>query len=222
MLKPIPPLPDHLRGNETGTFTEDSVVRRLPEIALRTIDDNDLEGHYRQRVEQLAVEIGQGVVTHLEEPEAPDYLEWQGYVDLYEGLAWVDAPWFFVETYFYRRLLAATGYSQPGPRRGVDPFTRQKHTALEGALGLAGRLGVYLTDVEALLGASLWANRVDLSLWRAGERDIDTRTAEVLAGPESRLPVEPGGRWSGRSGLPLIHPRQAVRMRRHRFPGKHR
>lgn len=190
MLKPLLPLPDHLRGNEAGTFTEDSVVRRLPEIALKTIEDNDLDAHRRERVEQLAADIGSGVVTRIDEPEAPDARAWQGYVEPYEGMSWVDAPWFFVETYFYRRVLAATGYSQPGPRRGVDPFALQKETALDGACELAARLGESLDDTSTLLAASLWSNRVDLSLWRAGEDDVEERTAAVLGDGDSRLLVD--------------------------------
>ncbi|MCP3976114.1 MAG: hypothetical protein GY720_16660, partial [bacterium] len=68
MLPPTVPLPDHLRGNDTGTFTEDSVIRRLPEIALKTIEDNDLSGHRREQVERLADEINAGVITRLDEP----------------------------------------------------------------------------------------------------------------------------------------------------------
>ena len=197
MLRPTLPLPDHLRGSETGTFTEDSVVRRLPEIALKTIADNALEGHRRERVEHLAADVNSGVIDRVDEPEAADSLDWQRYVDKYEGLTWVDAPWFFVETYFYRRLMSATGYSQPGPRRGVDPFALQKQTALDGALELAAQLGNRLDDPRALLAASLWANRVDLSLWRAGEENIDERTATVLGTGRDRLLVDDSDRVIG-------------------------
>ncbi len=191
MLPPTVPLPDHLRGNDTGTFTEDSVIRRLPEIALKTIEDNDLSGHRREQVERLADEINTGVITRLDEPGAPDWLAWGEYTSPYEGMKWVDVPWFFVETYFYRRVLSATGFSQSGVRRGVDPFLLQKETALEGAIDLAAALGESVGDTRTLVSASLWSNRVDLSLWRAGEGDIDARTADVL-GPElsSRLLVD--------------------------------
>ncbi len=194
MLKPSLPLPDHLRGNETGTFTEDSVVRRLPEIARKTSADNQLDDHHRECVERLAEEIGSGVVTPVDEPEARDAPEWRKHVALYEGLSWVEAPWFFVETYFYRRLLAATGYSQTGVRKGVDPFALQKRTAFEGAVELAGRLGDSLDDGGVLLAAALWANRVDLSLWRAGEGDVDERTAAVMGDGTDRLLVDDSGR----------------------------
>jgi len=197
MLKPILPLPDHLRGNETGTFTEDSVVRRLPEIALKTIDDNKLDGDIQESVEHLAAAVHDGVIVGVDEPEAADSLAWQGYVDAYKGMSWVDAPWFFAETYFYRRLLAATGYSHPGHRCRVDPFALQKQTALDGALVLAAELGKETANTRTLVGASLWANRVDLSLWRAGEENIDARTATVLGGRDERLLVDDTDRAIG-------------------------
>ncbi len=180
MLPPTIPLPDHLRGNESGTFTEDSVVRRLPEIARRVIVENDLDAHRSDRIEALATEIGSGVITALDEPMLSDARDWVKYVARYEGQRWVDVPWFFVETYFYRRVLAASGYSQPGGRRGIDPFAVQKQLALDGAIELAPRLADALGDVPTLLAASLWANRVDLSLWPAGEEDADARTKAVL------------------------------------------
>ena len=185
MLYPTLPLPEPLRGNETGTFAEDSVVRRLPEIARRTIAQNTLSVEYVDRVEALASEIATGTLTFVDEPEAPDAAAWAAHVERYVGVRWVDAPWFFVETYFYRRLLAATGYSQPGPRRGLDPFQQQKQLALDTALQLAARLGGVLDDPRTLVTASLWANRVDLSLWPAEQTDSDSRTDAVL-GPQRR------------------------------------
>jgi uncharacterized protein with ATP-grasp and redox domains len=191
MLPPTVPLPDSLRANEVGTFAEHSVVGRLPEIALRAIAENDLDANRVRLVEGLAAEIATANLSHVDEPAAPDAAAWAGYIEPRLGTTWVDAPWFFVETYFYRRLLAATGYSQPGTRSGVDPFTEQKQTGLNGAMELAAMLGEALHDPKVLLGASLWANRVDLSLWPAGEADADARTRTVLStGGDNRLLVD--------------------------------
>lgn len=191
MTPPTTPLPQPLRGNEVGTFAEDSVIRRLPEIALRTAAENHLDQDRAAQVEALADEIGHGTLTRVNEPEAEDALAWASYVAPYLGMRWIDAPWFFVETYFYRRLLAATGYSQPGSRRWVDPFQQQKQMGLEGAFELAARLGDALDDAMTLLGASLWANRVDLSLWPAGEDAAGERTEAVLGSERrSRLLVD--------------------------------
>lgn len=194
MTPPTTPLPQPLRGNEVGTFAEDSVIRRLPEIARRTAAQNHLDQDRAAEVEALANEIGHGTLTLVDEPEAEDAVAWASYVEPYSGVRWIDAPWFFVETYFYRRLLAATGYSQPGSRRWIDPFQQQKQIGLEGAFELAARLGDALDDNLTLLGASLWANRVDLSLWPAGEEAADERTDAVLGSERrSRLLVNDSG-----------------------------
>lgn len=194
MLPPTLPLPDSLRANESGTFAEQSVLGRLPEIAQRAITENKLNAERVRLLERLAAEIATANLSHVDEPEASDAADWAGYIAPLLGTTWVDAPWFFVETYFYRRLLAATGYSQPGARSGCDPFTEQKQTGLDGAMELAARLGDALDDPQVLLGASLWANRVDLSLWPAGEADADARTQAVLsAGGDNRLLIDDTG-----------------------------
>ena len=187
MLTPTLPLPAALFANERGTFTEDSVVRRLPEIARRTIAENQLDDGQTELVEGLASEIPHASLVPIDEPEAPDAADWMTYIEPYLETNWLDTPWFFVETYFYRRLLAATGYSQPGARAGTDPFGDQKRKGLEGAMDLADKLGEALADPWLLLRASLWANRVDLSLWPAGEAASDRRTRDVLTGESLSL-----------------------------------
>ena len=103
------------------------------------------------------------------------------------GGSWLDVSWFFAETYFYRRMLSATGYSQPGNRRGVDPFGVQKAVGLNGAMELAARLGETLDNPGLLLAAALWSNRVDLSLWPADESGSKARTTAALSHPASHL-----------------------------------
>jgi len=180
MIHPVPHLPQPLRANETGTFTEDSVVRRLPEIASSALTDNQFGDDGATRIDDLIREIHGGVIVEIDEPLADDAADWKDYVAPYLGMTWLDVPWFFAETYFYRRLLAATGYSHPGPHRGVDPFLHKKYTDLEAGAPLAGRLAQLLDDLPMLLAASLWANRVDRSLWPASDQAAAARTAEVL------------------------------------------
>jgi hypothetical protein len=180
MLTPINPLPEPLRASDAGTFTEDSVVRRLPEIAETALANNDLDAGHLQLLEQLIEEINHGVITELEEPFTDDAPAWEEYVTPYLGMTWLDVPWFFAETYFYRRLLAATGYWQPGPGQGLDPFASNKQKDLDAGVHLAGRLAQLLGDLPILLSASLWANRVDRSLWPAGDQAAAARTAEIL------------------------------------------
>jgi hypothetical protein len=180
MLTPINRLPEPLRANEAGTFTEDSVVRRLPEIAATALAENDLVADRTAVLEQLIEEINHGAVTALAEPLADEAPAWEDYVAPHLGMTWLDVPWFFAETYFYRRLLAATGYWQPGPGQGVDPFASKKQKDLDAGVPLAGRLAQLLGDLPILLSASLWANRVDRSMWPTGDQQAAARTAEIL------------------------------------------
>ena len=50
----------------------------------------------------------------------------------YQGQNWLSAPWFVVETWFFRRILEATGYFQPGSGQGIDPYGPQKEAGLDG------------------------------------------------------------------------------------------
>ncbi len=58
------------------------------------------------------------------------------------------------------------------------PPTKQKD--LDEGIPLAGRLAQLLGDLPILLAASLWANRVDRSLWPSSDQTAAARTAEVL------------------------------------------
>ena len=42
------------------------------------------------------------------DPVAPDMPGWHAYVQAYMDYNWLQVPWFFAETCFYRRLIAIT------------------------------------------------------------------------------------------------------------------
>jgi uncharacterized protein with ATP-grasp and redox domains len=113
-------------------------------------------------------------------------------VDHLGGADWLEAPWFFAETYFYRRIVAATGYLT-GPLYHTDPFAYQKTTGLTSNRAAVRSMARVLADtlstrplhpdaLGTLLQQSLWGNRADLSLWAA---DDDSRGD--LAQPEGYL-----------------------------------
>lgn len=161
-LTPPPPL----RGAEPGSFARDTVVRRLPAIGRRVPEENELSPRAASAVAALLAELPDAAVRPLADPGAPDLALWNGYVAPYAGLSWLDVPWFFAEIYFYRRVLEATGYFQPGSGQGLDPYRLQKRRGLEQAIELGGLTP--LAFDEAIRGA-LWGNQADLSLWPAGE-----------------------------------------------------
>jgi uncharacterized protein with ATP-grasp and redox domains len=170
MHKPKLPLPEPLRGAEIGTFAHNTITVRLPNIARRTLAENDFPPDVVANVEALIAEIGNGHIRPL-----TDRNDWDEYTAVYAGQDWLTPPWFFVETYFYRRILEATGYFGDGPTAGLDPFAVQKQqgltTATTGIRTLATNLAEWLEQgwhsvaFTRLLSIDLWGNQVDLSLW---------------------------------------------------------
>jgi len=190
--RPIESLPAPLRGVESGTFTHRSIVQRLPEIGQRTLAENDFSPEVTEKLVRLMSEIPGGPIRHLED-ETIDAGPWYDYIDPYRGADWLDPPWFFVEHYFYRRLLEATGYYSRGTGLGVDPFKHQKLQGLarsKGAINDLCRQAIDLLTQESwdteglslLLSLSLWGNKADLSMWPAGlEGNEDQRIGQGSA-----------------------------------------
>lgn len=167
--------PPPLRGAEFGTFTFDSIVRRLPAIGHRTLAENDFTPEAKAALTRLIYEIPLGLIRPIGEDGGPDVADWKDYAAPYLGENWLRAPWFFVEMYFYRRVIEASGYFADGPGKGRDPFIGQKQHGLEApreaVQSLAGRLAAWLAGgwqsgaaAEVLLTA-LWGNQLDLSRW---------------------------------------------------------
>jgi len=176
--KPHSPIPDPLRGNETGTFTQQSIVERLPEIGQRMLAENDFPRPVKAQIETLLREIPDGRIRMLADMTAPDAVDWTGYLAPFLGLNWLDPPWFFVEHYFYRRVIEAIDYF----RLGHDPFAHQKARGLETkreAIAGVARLVQETLDqarlerdwLVKLLKIDLWGNQADLSMWPAGPDD---------------------------------------------------
>jgi uncharacterized protein with ATP-grasp and redox domains len=119
-------------------------------------------------LEAFRNEIATAPVAPLTE-DAPDAAFWNDQQAHYARHTWLDIPWYFAETYFYRRLLEAVRYFQPGPWQGRDPFAPQKRT--QEAVAVAHLVAVWpaieqLPPAERfvlLLHSALWGNRADLS-----------------------------------------------------------
>lgn len=182
-LCPPPDLPDWLRGIEAGSFVEDTMSRRLPGIARRVLEEGDLSRDARIRLEALIADMPHGLIRLIRDPQAPDERLWEQEATPYLGQSWLEVPWLFGETYFFRRVLEACGYFQSGPGNGVDPYRLQKAAALEGvdallasALHSLGPHPLSSTDLPepdlasvlaGLLRRVIWGNQADLSLWPA-------------------------------------------------------
>ena len=165
-LADLPPL---ILTSEPGSFARYTLRERVPGILQETLALNAFPGEIRGALEELHAELTGGVIRELRE-DALDGAFWNAVSAPYIGRSWLDVPWCWAEAYFYRRLLEATRYFQPGPWQGVDPFGPKKATELvpEAAPHAVNALLRRLPDdpaarFEMLLHASLWGNRTDLS-----------------------------------------------------------
>ncbi len=71
---PIPQLPQPMRGNEPGSFAEDTLSRRLPGIA-RSLLDEPWHPLARTRLQALVDDMPAGHLRPIQDPGAPDYDE---------------------------------------------------------------------------------------------------------------------------------------------------
>ncbi|PMB17845.1 damage-control phosphatase ARMT1 family protein [Fischerella thermalis] len=194
------PLPASLVGSEVGTFTEFTVTQRMPGIARRVIAENNFSPNINKSLENLANQLPSGYLLPFEDDAGLDVGDWKKYLEPYKEQRWIDIPWFFAETYFYRLILNITNYFQFGEWQGVDPFHLQKSQGLKTSLDAINTLCYQVTQwlqeseksgktnqgvLTTLLYFALWGNRVDLSLWSAFESDrsnfdIENQKAHIL------------------------------------------
>ncbi|MDZ8056448.1 MAG: damage-control phosphatase ARMT1 family protein [Aulosira sp. ZfuVER01] len=201
------PLPSSLVGSEVGSFTEFTVTQRMPAIARRVVAENNFSDDINTSLETLAQELPKGYLRPLVDDTSVDFADWNTYFKSYQGQRWVDVPWFFTETYFYRLILDITNYFRPGISQGIDPFELQKSQGLQASLDstilLCTQVNQWFNDSQSegtanqtalitLLYFALWGNRVDLSLWSAFESDrsrfdIQSQLAHILVNDADRI-----------------------------------
>lgn len=160
--------PPVIRSDVPGSFPWQVLHDRHPALIRKVRDATPYGPERRQALNLLLQEITDGVIGPLEET-AHDRELWRSWDRGHVGQRWYDAPFLWAESYFYRRLLTAVGYFEPGPWRGVDPFEPFKQAELFGE-GVGAELRA-LEDLPALpagerartlLQRALWGNQADL------------------------------------------------------------
>jgi hypothetical protein len=160
--------PPELRGSDPGGFAWGVWHDRTPRLIAQIRDAHPYGPAQRRALDDLLQEISAGVMRPLG-PHAHDHASWSAWGTGLFGRPWLEAPFLWSESYFYRRLLDATGFFAPGPWHWVDPFEHLKAAELSDP-ALEPDLAA-LDDVERLpageqrqakLLASLWGNRADL------------------------------------------------------------
>ncbi len=162
-------LPPLLLTSEPGSFAQNTLKVRVPGILRETIKLNAFPPHIHAALEELYIELTAGHIRGLRE-NAPDRAFWDAVSAPYLGKTWLDVPWYWAETFFYRRILEAIRYFQPGIWAGFDPFAAKKQQEWQPDAAPAALTNLLHSlpaepeaRFEALIHASLWGNRTDLS-----------------------------------------------------------
>ena len=155
-------------SNQPGSFPWGIFHERHPVLVERLCEATPYPSGIRRALDDLLSETLDGVITPLDSG-AHDVGSWRAWSRDQIGRRWSDVPFLWAESYFYRRLLQAVRYFEPGPWFAVDPFEPFKTAALDDdaldtELASLDHL-LALPEGErlpALLPASLWGNRADL------------------------------------------------------------
>lgn len=159
--------------SEPDSFAYRTMTTRKPRILRDVLDD--YAGVYSTEimvgVQALHDElVNNQPVQPLIDVNSPDAAAWYSAWRLYQGQCWLALPWFWAETFLYRRLMAAVGYFKDDEWGGIDPFLPRKQAELEGETAwqvLAGALAQSMEDssdsLQGLLYYGVWGNRIDLS-----------------------------------------------------------
>ncbi len=190
----IDSIPSPLLTSDLGSFAHNTLKIRVPRIIQDTIHENDFPPGILGAMLALYDEITRGKVRTLAE-DMPDRDFWTQVSRDYIGRSWLNVPWFWAETYFYRRVLEATRYFQPGDWHLVDPYRAQKQKELETApRALNATLASLPNDprarFERLFHTALWGNRTDLSYNVAAKiesRALDAERENILVDDTARV-----------------------------------
>ncbi|MBI4788306.1 MAG: protein-glutamate O-methyltransferase family protein [Chloroflexi bacterium] len=162
-------LPPPILTSEPGSFARRTFEERIPRIVEDTIAANDFPHATADALRALRAEIIGGTIQPLR-AESPDRAFWDEHARPFVGKTWLDVPWYWAEAFFYRRVLEATGYFQPGDGSQRDPYANQKDGELRPDAGPRALAAILKRRPESpenqfrtLLYASLWGNRADLS-----------------------------------------------------------
>ncbi|GGK64199.1 hypothetical protein Sme01_25870 [Sphaerisporangium melleum] len=200
---PEPTNPPVIMGNVPGSYALGVFRDRHPILVRQVRDALPYPPDRLRALDRLLDEVVRDVMEPLP-ASAHDHDAWAEWGRGRFGGRWVDVPFLWGESYFYRKVLEATGYFGDGPWRGVDPFGPVKQAELHGTAvddELAGldRAATLAQEEQAtgvLLG-SLWGNRADLShaITATGEGE---RVAELVVDDSALLWSLLGDRPAGK------------------------
>ncbi len=187
-----PALPPFLMTSEEGSFARHTIEARKPAIINRILDDFDYNRSIRAALLDLKDEMTKGKIRPLNEMSS-DRVVWDHDMAPWIGKTWLEIPWMLAETFFYRRVLEAVQYFQPGPWMGLNPYLRLKRKEIDSALEefiamyTDTELGDDLQGFTTMLNKALWGNRADLSNLQTFDSDMSTQSDSILRDDSERV-----------------------------------
>lgn len=158
-----------INGLGKKSFARFTIQNRLPHIIEEILDHNT----YPLEVESTLRELKERIIHgKLEEyiSTGPDINQWKECLEPFRKLSWFEAPFYFIEAYFYRLILDKTAYFS----NTHDPFAVKKDKdVLENIHQFTHMLSELKqikstnvgskTSIRHLLNLCLWGNKSDLS-----------------------------------------------------------
>lgn len=156
--------------SDPGSFAQRTFQVRIPRIIDDIIATNDYPPEIIAALRALRAEVVSGTLELVREA-SDDQEFWNAQARAWRGKSWLALPWYWAEAFFYRRVLEATRYFQPGDFYARDPYAPVKRAELQ-----PNRAPRAVNEVlehlpcesspafHALVRASVWGNRVDLSM----------------------------------------------------------
>ena len=166
-------VPPEINASGDRSFAAYTLRNRLPHILRQIIQDGDYLAEVVGQLEVLGTDILDGTITSLSETEETTSVIWPQCLQSHLGKTWFEAPFFFVEMYFYRRIIDIIDYHHAPNSESCDPFITKKRQGFTDAQPRTRQLADWLATgletsnllapLQALLLANLWSNCADLS-----------------------------------------------------------
>lgn len=176
--------PPPLMAGEAGSFANYTMRVRIPNILQGVIEKNRAiyPPQIIEAMELLLAEIQTNQEVQPLQTIGPDGPDWAAAWQAWRGRRWLDIPWYFAESFCYRRLLEAANYfgghgETLAGWTGHDPFLPDKEEELGQATpwdiltaALDGPGQEPEAVVRRLIHHGVWGNRVDLSYMQVAEK----------------------------------------------------
>jgi len=125
---PLQALPPVLMTSDPGSFARATIVDRKPQIIRRVVADHAYPTEVVSALDAFAHEIASSVIQPpMASAEDAEARFWRDQWAQYAGRTWLELPWYFAETYFYRRMLEIVGYFDPGRWHAHDPHLAHRN-----------------------------------------------------------------------------------------------